>query len=246
LQYFPVVAGMGGSLLFTILTVRFVKIEGNAASPIIPMEIVKDYSVFVALVTAVTSFAALFVVLILLPYYLKFVLLTSSDKIGFVIMALPVTLTFVSPLSGYFYDKIGGRFLTTIGLVLCAAALFRMAFLSAGTSLAWIAGNLALLGCGQSLFLSPNTASVLSLVNNRFSGITSGILATARNFGMVFGTTMATVSFTFFMNYYGNGTQLEEYSRVSQPEFLLSLKATFLVVAFLVLASAALSFSRRN
>ncbi|BCL59644.1 MFS transporter [Desulfomarina profundi] len=246
LQYFPILAGSGGGLLFVVLSVRFVRVEKNAINPIIPMELIREYSIFVALFTAAASFAALFVVLVLLPYYLKFVLLLKSDKIGIVIMALPATLTVVSPLSGYLYDRIGGRYLTTAGLFLCAVTLFRMAYLSSGTGLVSIAVNLALLGAGQSLFLSPNSASVLSLVSDRFSGIASGILATARNFGMVFGTTLATVLFTFFMNYYGDGTRLEKYSAKNEVDFLLSLKATFLVAAFLVSASAVLSFSRRN
>ncbi len=246
LQYLPILAGSAGGMLFVVLSVRFVRVEKNAKNPIIPMELIWEYSVFVALFTAAASFAALFVVLVLLPYYLKFVLLLKSDKIGIVIMALPATLTVVSPLSGYLYDRIGGRYLTTAGLFLCAATLFRMAYFSSGTGLVSIAVNLALLGAGQSLFLSPNSASVLSLVSDRFSGIASGILATARNFGMVFGTTLATVLFTFFMNYYGDGTRLEKYSATNEVDFLLSLKATFLVAAFLVSASAVLSFSRRN
>ncbi len=246
LQYLPILAGSAGGMLFVVLSVRFVRVEKNAKNPIIPMELIREYSVFVALFTAAASFAALFVVLVLLPYYLKFVLLLKSDKIGIVIMALPATLTVVSPLSGYLYDRIGGRYLTTAGLFLCAVTLFRMAYLSSGTGLVSIAVNLALLGAGQSLFLSPNSASVLSLVSDRFSGIASGILATARNFGMVFGTTLATVLFTFFMNYYGDGTRLEKYSATNEVDFLLSLKATFLVAAFLVSASAVLSFSRRN
>ncbi|WP_457576475.1 MFS transporter, partial [Desulfomarina sp.] len=236
LQYYPILAGAGGGMLFVVLTVRFVGLEKNAVNPIIPLELIREYSVFVALLTAAISFAALFVVLVLLPYYLKFVLLVKSDKIGFVIMALPATLTVVSPLSGYLYDRIGGRFLTTAGLLLCAVALFRLAFVSSVTGLGFIALNLALLGGGQSLFLSPNSASVLALVSNRFSGIASGILATARNFGMVFGTTLATVLFTFFMNYYGDGTRLDNYSAVNKVDFLLSLKATFLVAALLVSA----------
>ena len=246
LQYFPIPAAVGGGLLLIFLSVRFIWVEKHTINPIIPMELIREYSVFVALVTAAVSFAALFVVLVLLPYYLKFILLVKSDKIGFVIMALPATLTVVSPLSGYLYDRIGGRYLTTAGLVLCAAVLFRLAFISPDTSLTFIAVNLALLGGGQSLFLSPNSASVLSQVNDRYSGIASGILATARNFGMVFGTTLATVLFTFFMNYYGDGTRLEKYSAVNEADFLLSLKATFLVAACLVFASAVLSFSRKN
>ena len=55
--------------------------------------------------------------------------------------------------------------------------------------------KLALLGAGQSIFLSPNSASALSRVSDNYLGITSGILATARNFGMVMGATLAAASF---------------------------------------------------
>jgi len=114
-------------------------------------------------------------------------------------MALPATLIVVSPLSGFIYDKIGGRILTTAGLCISTAALALLSFLSSDSSLVAIAVYLAMLGAGQSLFLTPNSASVLSRVSHEFAGTTSGILATARNFGMVIGTTLATILFTFFL-----------------------------------------------
>ena len=39
-------------------------------------------------------------------------------------MAVPATLIVLSPCSGWLYDKIGARYLTTAGLWGCAAWLF--------------------------------------------------------------------------------------------------------------------------
>jgi len=188
------------------------------------------------------------VVLILVPFYLKYILQASVDKIGFVIMALPVTLIVVSPLSGVMYDKIGGRFLTTVGLVFCTVALFSLAFLSADSSLWVVARNLALLGAGQSVFLTPNSASVLSRVSDQYAGITAGILATARNFGMVVGTTLATILFTFFLSYYGEGLKLERYvgTIMHQVSFLLALKTTFMIASAVLLVGAFISAQREG
>ncbi len=237
-----------GGVIFAALLRFFIRVEKRAGNPIIPIALVKQNYYIIAVVTAAISFGALFVVLILVPFYLKYILQASTDKIGFVVMALPVTLIVVSPLSGILYDKIGGRLLTSAGLVFCTAALFSLAFLSAGSSLWTVACNLALLGAGQSVFLTPNSASVLSRVSDQYAGITAGILATARNFGMVVGTTLATILFTFFLSYYGEGLKLEQYGAtvMHQASFMLALKTTFMVTAAVLLAGSLISYQRRS
>jgi EmrB/QacA subfamily drug resistance transporter len=237
-----------GGVIFAALLWLFIRVEKRGENPIIPIALVKLNYYVIAVVTATISFGALFVVLILVPFYLKYILQAPVDKIGFVIMALPVTLIVVSPLSGVLYDKIGGRFLTTTGLVFCTVALFSMAFLSSDSSLWTVAGNLALLGAGQSVFLTPNSASVLSRVSDQYAGITAGILATARNFGMVVGTTLATILFTFFLSYYGEGLKLEQYGAtvMHQTSFMLALKTTFMITAAALLAGSLISYQRRS
>ncbi len=239
---------LGGGFLFGIIFWFFIRVEKRCKNPIIPIALVKQNYYVIAVVTATLSFGALFVVLILVPFYLKYILQISVDKIGFVVMALPVTLVVVSPLSGVLYDKIGGRFLTSAGLVFCTVALFSLTFLSADSSLWTVACNLALLGAGQSVFLTPNSASVLSRVSDQYAGITAGILATARNFGMVMGTTLATILFTFFLSYYGGGLKLEQYGAtvMHQASFLLALKTTFMITAVVLLAGAFISAQREN
>ena len=83
-------------------------------------------------------------------------------------MAVPATIVVLSPLSGWLYDRIGARYLTTGGLVLSGLALLGLALLKATSSPLEIAGKLALLGAGQSIFLSPNSASVLSKVSEEY------------------------------------------------------------------------------
>ena len=237
-----------GGLFFCSLLWLFIRVEKRGKNPIIPIALVKQKYYVIAVVTATLSFGGLFVVLVLTPFYLKYILQISIDKIGLVIMALPVTLIVVSPLSGVLYDKIGGRFLTTAGLAFCTVALFSLAFLSADSSLSGVALRLALLGAGQSVFLTPNSASVLSQVSDQYAGITAGILATARNFGMVAGTTFATILFTFFLSYYGEGLKLEQYGAtvMHQASFLMALKTTFMIAAGVLLVGSVISFQRRS
>jgi len=246
LPYSPGFIDIGGGTIVLMIIWLLVRVEQRAVNPIIPVSLITENYYIIALVTVAVSFAALFVVLILTPFFLKYVLHCSAAETGFVIMALPATLIVLSPLSGYIYDKIGGRILTTAGLCLCMAALSLLAFLSADSSLMAVAACLALLGAGQSVFLTPNSASVLSRVNHQNSGTTSGILATARNFGMVIGTTLATILFTFFLSYYGDGLKLEQYggTALHQLSFLHALDSTFLLTAFGLFLAAILSSLR--
>ncbi len=160
-------------------------------------------------------------------------------------MAVPATLIVVSPCSGWLYDKIGARLLTTVGLSLSALALLGLAWLSAESSSTEVALKLALLGAGQAIFLSPNSASVLSQVNEKYLGITSGILATARNFGMVMGATLAATLFSWWYSFFSGGEKLADYATVDSGSFILALRVTFVITACLAFLGCLVSARRR-
>jgi len=230
--------------LFVALVIAFIRVEKNAASPILPIGLLRKRFYWVAVLTAAISFATMFTVLVLVPFYLEYVIRLPVEKVGRVMMAVPATLIVLSPLSGWLYDKIGARFLTTAGLGLCCLALLGLATLSADSSMAEVTVKLALLGAGQSVFLSPNSASVLSQVSEEYAGITAGILATARNFGMVAGATLAAALFSWWFTFYSGGAQLADYTLSDRNAFILALKTTFLMSACLALLGGILSVRR--
>jgi len=237
-------ANILATIFFVALLVAFYRLETSVAHPILPIELLRQRFYWVAVLTAAISFAALFTVLVLLPFYLEYILQLPVARIGRVMMAVPATLIVLSPLSGWLYDKIGARFLTSGGLALCCLALLGLATLSAESSLTEITVKLALLGAGQSVFLSPNSASVLSKVREDQAGITAGILATSRNFGMVAGATLAAALFSWWFTFYSGGGQLAEYTDMHRNAFILALRTTFLMSACLALLGGVLSARR--
>ena len=144
-----------------------------------------------AILSSTLSFAVLFFVLILMPFYLDRVLRLSPDRIGYVMMSLPLCVFIVSPIAGRLYDRIGARVVATGGLLCCLVGLAMLTRLTAETPPLAVAFRLALLGFGQAMFLSPNSASALGGVANEQAGLTASLLATARNFGMLAGTALA-------------------------------------------------------
>ena len=232
-------------LCFSTLLYLFIRIEKKATNPILPITLFRKRYYWVAVLTATISFAVLFTVLALIPFYLEYIFMFPVEKVGRLMMAVPATLIVVSPCSGRLYDKIGARYLTTVGLGLSGAALLGLAWLSADSSYWGIAAKLALLGAGQSIFLSPNSASVLSRVSETYLGITSGILATARNLGMVIGATLAAALFSWWYGFFSGGATLGEYTTVDSVSFILALRATFVLTACLAFFACFLSAGRR-
>ena len=231
-------------VLLVALVVVFIRVEKNAANPILPIGLLRKRFYWVAALTAAISFATMFAVLVLVPFYLEYVIYLPVDRIGRVMMAVPATVIVLSPLSGWLYDKMGARLLTTGGLGLCCLALLGLATLSVESSMAEVTGKLALLGAGQSVFLAPNSASVLSQVSEEYAGITAGILATARNFGMVAGATLAAALFSWWFTFYSGGAQLADYTIADRHAFILALRTTFFMSACLALLGGILSARR--
>ncbi|HID70340.1 MAG TPA: MFS transporter [Desulfobacterales bacterium] len=228
-------------LSFLIL---LIKTEHRQLAPLFPLSLFRSLPYAIAMFCAALSFAVLFVVLILMPFYLDFVLRLSAKQIGFVMMAVPISVFIVSPLSGFLYDRIGARFLTTSGLTIAAWGLLSLCFLSEDSSAVSVAWRLAFLGCGQALFLSPNSATVLQNVKPGQTGVSSGMLATARNLGMLLGVSVAGLLFGMIFFRLSGGLDLKQYSPEQVQNFMLALRITFSITAVFSLIGAILSSLR--
>ncbi len=229
-----------GTLFFLVL-LFFVKVESRQQLPLFPLPLFRKRFFGIAMFCAALSFTVLFVVLILMPFYLDYVLGLSVKRIGFVMMAVPVAVFIVSPLSGFLYDRIGARFLTTAGLGLSVCGLLSLCFLSVDTTAMSVAWRLTLLGAGQALFLSPNSASVLEKIRPDQAGVSSGMLATARNFGMLAGVSLAGLVFGLIFSGISGGLDLKHFQPDQVQNFMYALKATLSMTAGLALCGAIVS-----
>jgi predicted MFS family arabinose efflux permease len=232
------------AIFLTGLLHCFIRVEKKASHPIVPLHLFKNRYYWVGVVTASLSFLSLFSVLVLVPFYLEYVLHFSSSQIGVTMMAVPATLILLSPSAGYLYDKIGAKYLTSFGLLISCGALVGLAELSEMSSRFSIVVLLAMLGAGQSVFLAPNSASVLSRVGDLRVGITAGILATARNFGMVVGATVATVLFGYFNQGFAHDTGVTQLHNIDTTIIVLAFGSTLHCIAGFALLATLISTLR--
>lgn len=230
-----------GSVFLAVCWICFLWYERRQPAPFFPLALFGKRFFSMAVLSSMFSFAVLFIVLILTPFYLDRILGLTPDRIGYVMMAVPLCVFIVSPIAGRLHDLIGARIVATGGLLCCFSSLLWLTTLTAESSALDIASRLALLGFGQAMFLSPNSASALAGVPEDQVGVTASMLATARNFGMLTGASLAGLLFSLHFAAVTGGLDMKDFNPSLAGEFIFSLKRTFQYA--LVISSAAVLVS---
>jgi len=114
-------------------------------------------------------------------------------------------MMFVAPLSGTISDRIGTRIPAMVGMTLLGLGLFLLSRLGPATPLSHVAAALAVCGLGTGIFIAPNNSGLMGAAPPNRQGIAAGVLATARNAGMVLGVGLAGAILTTVL--YGRGTE---------------------------------------
>ncbi|MEW6423813.1 MAG: MFS transporter [Bacillota bacterium] len=173
----------------------FVRQELICAAPMMELRLFKNRLFAAATVSAVFNFIVQYMVVFLLPFFFKEVLRLDPARAGLLLSTFPLVILVVAPLSGTLSDRIGSRGLSSLGMAVSAAALFLLSRLTPTSAWPEIVWPLVLLGLGHGIFQSPNSSALMGSVPRSHLGVASGMLATARNGGMVMGVALAGVVF---------------------------------------------------
>lgn len=177
--------------LFVVAAAGFVAWELRAPQPMIDLRMFRSPVFSLSLLAGFILFLGLAFNLLLIPLFLQFVFKFDLQTTGLTLMALPLTLSLTSPISGRLSDRFGPRALTITGLVLSAVALAGNSFTTPTTPLWQLVGFLMLLGAGIGLFQSPNNSTVLGNAPPEALGVASGLLAVMRTLGQTAGIAVA-------------------------------------------------------
>ncbi len=89
----------------------------------------------------------------------------------------------MGPLSGWLSDRYGARGFSTLGMVIVAATFYALAEMPYNFNFATFALVLFVMGLGNGMFASPNTASIMNSVPMEHRGAASGMRSTLQNTG---------------------------------------------------------------
>jgi EmrB/QacA subfamily drug resistance transporter len=167
------------------LVVGFVLRERRSASPMVDLSLFSRPRFSAGVSGSLLAFLVLFGVLVMVPFYAERGLGYGPVRTGLGLMAMPVALGLVAPLSGRLADRLGVRMPAVSGMVLTVLGLVGLGWTrpSAGALVAW----LVLVGCGLGLFVSPNNAGIMASAPHEQSGLASGLLNMSRGLGTALG-----------------------------------------------------------
>lgn len=196
---------LGSLAIAIVLLALFILVESRTASPMLDLTLFKNRLFSASTGSAVINYICLYSVLFLMPFYLIQGRGLNPAQAGLLLTAQPTVMAISAPISGALSDKIGSRFLATIGMAIIGLGLFLLSRLSLGSVNWQIVLGLAVTGLGTGVFISPNTSALMGSAPRQRQGIASGILATARNVGMVLGIGLAGAIFTSVLQRTGQG-----------------------------------------
>lgn len=215
----------------------FIWWEMRAGNPMLDIRLFRSNAVFAwSNLAALINYSATSATGFLLSLYLQYNQGMSPQSAGLVLVSQPVVMTLVSPLAGRLSDRIEPRILASAGMALTTAGLISLVGVGPSTPVTHVVASLLVLGLSFALFSSPNTNAVMSSVEKRHYGIASGVLGTMRLTGQMLSMGIATLLFALFIG-------RTRIAPAVYPQLLKSMRAAFLLFAFLcalgVLASLA-------
>ncbi|MDJ0782202.1 MAG: MFS transporter [Desulfosarcinaceae bacterium] len=232
-------------LLLTLLAgAGFIWVEGRTAHPLLDLSLFRIRLFTLPVISATLLFCGLFTIVFLNPFYLLHPAGYTVEQAGLLMMVPFVLLFVISPFSGALADRIGSRLLCSLGMLLLAITLYAFSRLDSSAGNIDLIWRLALTGLGIALFLPPNSAAAMGSVPPSQRGTASGMVASARNFGMVFGVALAGTVFNLVFTHLSGGESLKVFRAELTPYFMAAYSVAMQVGGALVAAGAVLSYLR--
>ena len=239
---------LAGFAAFIVATPAFLWVEAHHPSPLLDLGLFRNRLFALGNLTGLLNGIARTGVLFLLVFYLQGARGYDPVTAGLMLAPLALGLLVLSPISGALADRIGSRFLATLGMLVTAVGLAGLTTIQVDTPYWQLALWQLVIGAGSGLFISPNTSAVMGVVPPAQRGMGSGIrmmltqtgfvISIALSIGLVSSAMDPSVLLSIF-----SGTQVGANGLDMAP-FISALHIAFGVGVVASLAGAVVSASR--
>lgn len=179
-----------------VCAAAFIAANRRGRTQLLPWSAFRGTAFRSAVANEVIFYACVYAAGFLLPLYLMRQRGLTTVAAGVYIGAQSAARALAAALSGRVADRVASRLVVAAAaLVLCGALYWTTAF---GLDTAWwqISAAMMLLGAGTGVFVPANSRALLDAAASRRYGVSSGILATARNIGMTLGVALAAAAYS--------------------------------------------------
>jgi len=183
-------------LAFLIILPLFILRELKTTNPMLDLRIFKNWDFSTGNITGFLSYYVLFAVLFLMPFYLEDIMHYDAEIVGSILTPIPLAMAIIAPFAGAISDKIGSRFMTTLGMIVCAVAAFLLSFLNDNINIYFLTLIFIILGLGMGIFTPPNNSAIMLSAPEDKLGVAGGVLNMMRALGLIFGVDISSMIFT--------------------------------------------------
>lgn len=169
----------------TLLVYSFVIWEKHYSAPMLSLSIFKMRVLTTSILASFLQGLANFAVLFLVIMYLQGVRNLSPLNASLLLVPGYVLSAAVSPFAGKASDRIGARYIVSMGLALEAIGIFVYSTLTLSSPFYLVIVGSVINGLGASSFFPANSSAVMSSAPRQSYGMASGLLRTFANVGMV-------------------------------------------------------------
>lgn len=190
----PVV--LGCLAVVPVALAAFVVVERKRDDPLLPLRYLRKRNFSFPVVNQFFLNFAYMGGFIITPLLLQDVLGFGEAKTGFVSIARPLAFTLAGPLAGMLAIRTGERFNAAVGSLAIVASMVGLAWVTASSTVVFIAVVLALSGVGMGMAAPAMTAALANSVDERDLGVASAFAQMCSHVGTVVGTqVLLTVQF---------------------------------------------------
>ena len=189
----PILGLLAGAIL---LLGAFIWLELRLPAPILDLSLFRGSIFRSSAISPILNYISIYCVLFLMPFYLIQGRGLTPSQAGLILTAQPLVMALTAPLSGTISDRAGTRLPTTLGMLILATGLYLLSRLTLLSPYYYVVIGLGVTGLGTGMFVAPNGSALMGDAPKSRQGIASGVLALARNVGMVLGISLAGAIFT--------------------------------------------------
>ena len=178
-------ATLAGFAVVAGLIAAFLAWETRASSPLLPLALFKNRVFLIGqavMFLVVTGNSSTF---FLVPFYVQDVAGRSPALSGLIVAGLPAAFITTGPVVGALSDRWSWRLFVPVGMAAGCAAMALLSRTTEDTPLAYVAGDLALLGFGMGFIFSPAQNAVYGSIKAGQEGIVTAFVNMARNAGQL-------------------------------------------------------------
>jgi EmrB/QacA subfamily drug resistance transporter len=174
---------LGSFAIAAVSLLSFVALERHQRAPMLDLTLFRNRTYVGANVVVLLVALAMFGVFFFVSLYMQNVLGYSPVQAGAAFLPMTILIILLAPFAGRFSDRIGSRWLMTVGMTLVAAQLLLFSRLGTEATFWTLFPALVLGGVGMALTMTPGAAAATRAVPVAKAGVGAAVLNAFRQVG---------------------------------------------------------------